>query len=1222
MGLAQAIKGSANTYGVLLVSYSSSRTVVDDLRHDISRIGMGRNDDLKNVTTEFVKFLNNKGFSPLEICSKLSIVARDFHLGSEGESGTITTIEKFVVSNQTAAARSVLVRDGVDVIQQRGQRNSQAIIDKLVQDGIQLQVTPSNLQVDLSRYSKWLMEINANFLIQVLNLRMPVTAANLSLRLMDSDKEPNNFGRLSKNLKEYHEWHRLTNDRSWRDTTDIFRAFLQSPKMIVVGGPGSGKSTLLRHIAYYFSERGEGVLKVSLRQVSQLFQQGKSFDESLVISSCDGFRFGVVNFAANIQILLADGLDEADPNRASIANLLDKWVMANPTRKAIITTRPVGHYSSWFTEWQHWEVMPLSSDEIKSVVDVVEEQRQKTTSSLSSLDKEAFLQQVQASPVSQVGAKSPQLLTFILALYLSGKDISGSRYQLLIRIIRLVRDHPIDDRIYPADVDKSFLQTVICHLGWILQNKQLLDSEDIVDEVLRSMPNDLAHSYVTRQVVESCFRLWESYGLIERVSAGIESTWTFIHLSLQSVCAAQYLAQQSESLISDWVIEHHNDPKNLDTLTLLGGTSVASLVIETLLASGDPADPINTSAFRAADLIAESSSPDSNIQELTLTALEGHISSNVPSVAYKVGRALTPLAKINPAIVSSVAKGLLNHGQIWTRMVASQLLLASGDIYVDKVALLATLESFCENPMRYKIESSRFRLTDFMYVQILLDAFTYILNQPDREKHLPLLLRVYKSKKFGSYGAEQLGAQIRPFLTNAQWKELDPQASNGLNWNLLSTAVDAALRFFLETLYQACNRLCEDTSRWIADPLLASIAKLWWLLDIDSQLEFTDLPYTIKESALVELLTGIIKLTGVSPDQLKADLEEVIGKLGKGYFSLTAQFPKPKLLPDQVPVNWSNVDFLLLNQELIVEGMYCPVFFVVNWATEFAARLPDKTAIDAKFRDVLLHAEGYALPCVADLGGTVWPKNEWLNLMSTRIRTKPSEHCEHVLKTITDNRSFLSSLEFTGLIRSALESKIASLVSTAVEIIDKLEIIDEVAIDVRTVYAYWSLNGPMYPEGGGVVSENPAAKLLAISAKNRLVQYDDLIAALQVKRRDCHDVVYDILCNWLPKGFVTFEMIIVDLQNGRLSSLFLSKLSHSERGFCYQNREIITDWIKQVIINNVQYDRGIAIQLLCDGWIDSATTENILRPLLESADVALRQAAYDGLGQIAKSANL
>src|SRR5215213_4230061 len=83
---ARGLDSDPNLRAVLMVDSSSSGTIKDDLRSDIVRLGMGRTDNLKPISSEFLELLEQNGIaSNAALFNRLRIIVKDLENGMDGQ---------------------------------------------------------------------------------------------------------------------------------------------------------------------------------------------------------------------------------------------------------------------------------------------------------------------------------------------------------------------------------------------------------------------------------------------------------------------------------------------------------------------------------------------------------------------------------------------------------------------------------------------------------------------------------------------------------------------------------------------------------------------------------------------------------------------------------------------------------------------------------------------------------------------------------------------------------------------------------------------------------------------------------------------------------------------------------------------------------------------------------------------------------------------------------
>lgn len=126
--LYSSLRSNPTLYCVLLVDTSSSKTIREDLRHDIERLSMGRSDDLKQITTELLDRIRQIGDLDYGLFTRLRIVHLD--LTESACRSSITGVLGSLLGPDSNAnvAWTTLESDALALISSRGNRDRPSLI--------------------------------------------------------------------------------------------------------------------------------------------------------------------------------------------------------------------------------------------------------------------------------------------------------------------------------------------------------------------------------------------------------------------------------------------------------------------------------------------------------------------------------------------------------------------------------------------------------------------------------------------------------------------------------------------------------------------------------------------------------------------------------------------------------------------------------------------------------------------------------------------------------------------------------------------------------------------------------------------------------------------------------------------------------------------------------------------------------------------------------------
>lgn len=539
-------------------------------------------------------------------------------------------------------------------------------------------------------YRQWILKSYETFFVPGLNIRLPIQEAWDELLIDVFPDASSGSESLARQISRYHEWERLAeNARRNSDVYDADAVLIAKQLLVIIGGPGSGKSTLGRRLIVWATNKGALAIRVSLARVGGLLRQGTSFDNALMAVALDGSGIpedvGKVVLASP-DYLIADGLDESDPNRAEMANHLATWASGHPNCHICVMTRPVGHTASLLPGFSHAELLPLNDTAIgdfaaKLIAAKVDDPalREHASSEFTRL----VVDNKEERRVASIAARNPLLLSFLLALFLDGKSLTNRRAKLFEQIIDLIRRSPMSDRASTVEIDVAVAERVIEVAAWHLINSPDIDLKSLSDEVARDVGIQFGRPPLeARRLAEQGLKLWEEHRLIERLTLGQTEAYTFVHLNLQEYLVGLYISHMKDDDLRSWLSEMRREVRWRQPILLGSGAGAANRIVPLLLEFDEPTDLTSTEAMIAASCLSEAGHLTEQLAEQVTTKLRHRLTSNIPLVAIEAGEGLRQLAPLAPEIVSSITADLLEHEQEWTRLAAFTACLAAGAQYV------------------------------------------------------------------------------------------------------------------------------------------------------------------------------------------------------------------------------------------------------------------------------------------------------------------------------------------------------------------------------------------------------------------------------------------------------------------------------------------------------------------------------------------------------------
>ena len=149
LSLARGLDGDSSLRCALLVDHATSRAVRDELRLDIDRLGQGRSDRLRPITSEFLGRLQAEGIVPEQsVLRRLSVVVADLGDRSEGESAALVLLSEAVDGAGILTAWTAFREDGMRLTETAGRRDATALWNLLEAHGVRARAGPPLAQLE------------------------------------------------------------------------------------------------------------------------------------------------------------------------------------------------------------------------------------------------------------------------------------------------------------------------------------------------------------------------------------------------------------------------------------------------------------------------------------------------------------------------------------------------------------------------------------------------------------------------------------------------------------------------------------------------------------------------------------------------------------------------------------------------------------------------------------------------------------------------------------------------------------------------------------------------------------------------------------------------------------------------------------------------------------------------------------------------------------------
>ena len=583
-----------------------------------------------------------------------------------------------VDEQQAKAAWNLLVQAGHELISERGQYDATSLVRFIQRESAHtIHLRASLLPVATNRYQAWLSANTATFRIPgPTGKSLPITTAWAELHVLSrQDAAPQRD--VEELLKHYHEWERIAS----RADEDGYRAKDVAEieyRVVITGGPGAGKSTLCRKLAHDLTDLEEVVMWIDLPAFASRIQRSTNIKTALVDTSTDGFD-------APFEV-----------REALLAQALQRWATDHPFTRIVITSRPIGYETAYFPEWEHYDLMPFTKDQIQSSS---WELIQALASDPTTVEQEVarFQEQLKEDHIASLAARNPLLLGFLIQLSLEGEDLAQQRAGLYEQILNLWRkSHPQGRNWQVPQLDGLLAWRSLELIGWSLLSTEKGPAARSHDQLVQQLSQQLAHEMGTRPLnvsatANDCLHFWHERGVVDRFQVGHQEVYTFVHATFHDYAAGRYLASLNLSEIQKWVQNKYRDARWREPILLAAGCGAVEVVVEILLEIGAENEQTASILLFAAAALAESpTAPDKLIRSVADLLISCLTSSN-PALAYEVAERGGSLIKRMPDVFAPLLRPLFRHPQLWTRLDALYLALEAKEIVIDAEELEAFL---------------------------------------------------------------------------------------------------------------------------------------------------------------------------------------------------------------------------------------------------------------------------------------------------------------------------------------------------------------------------------------------------------------------------------------------------------------------------------------------------------------------------------------------------
>ena len=561
-----------------------------------------------------------------------------------------------------------------------------------------------------SQYQSWLSANTATFHVPgPSGVSLPIDAAWSELHVL-SGQEMAAQQDIEELLRRYHEWEVFAShaDREGYNAKDVAEI---GYRVVITGGPGAGKSTLCRKLAHDLTDLDEVVLWIDLPSLANRIQGRINITTALIDIATNGFDAPFEEreaLLAEADCLIADGLDECGDLVVAVAEALQRWSTAHSFIRVVLTSRPIGYETTYFPKWEHYSLMPFTQSQVQS-----SSQRliQALAPDATTVEKKVFRfqEQLEDNRVASLAARNPLLLGFLIQLSLQGEALAQQRADLYEQILNLWRVSLPQSRIWQvSQLDVLLAWRSLELIGWFLLLSEKGQKAYSHDQLVQQMSQQLMQEMDIRLLQASatastCLQFWHERGVLDRIQIGDQAVYTFVHATFNEYAAGRYLARLSPSEIQQWVRSKYHDTRWREPILLTAGCGQVEVIARTLLEIDAEDEQATSVLLFAAAVLAESPTVPDTLTRLVINRLIARLTSTNPPLAYEVAEQGTSLVKKVPYLFVPLLQPLFAHHQIWTRLAATDLALASGSERVE----IEILEQLLKDVMRDPISSMK-----------------------------------------------------------------------------------------------------------------------------------------------------------------------------------------------------------------------------------------------------------------------------------------------------------------------------------------------------------------------------------------------------------------------------------------------------------------------------------------------------------------------------------
>ncbi|CAH0496010.1 NACHT domain-containing NTPase [Novosphingobium sp. CECT 9465] len=1203
--LADGLSKGDIAFGVLAVCPNSSQTLRRFLARDIRRLGDGLTEGMSAIGLELVAKLEVAGIDPQNICCRLRLVTVSALSGADAASIDAAKADLGQLCerrDQIDNAWLALEADADALIERRGRRDLTSLVRCLRARQIALKAdTFAGPVILLERVTHWNFEAHTTF--SIIGCRKPLQidhdwlALVAVVRTTPADPAMDGEFSLADALKAYHGWERLSRDRDSQTVNpETLGRFIK--RVVVVAGPGLGKSTMLKRIVRRYSEDGVPVLRVRLATVAASMRAGMTFEEAVFRHGLDGSGLSVEEVRRagwSNWLLLGDGLDECGDLQHEVADGVERFAKGYPDSRILVTTRPVGYRAGHFSEWRHYDLVPLEPSEaprhVASLLAALSDGREEAKWS------KLVAEQLKNKEICEIVGRTPLLLGMAAAVLASGQTLGTTRETLFEQIFALVDDIPRRSVSKPAP--EAVLNRSLDILAWHLTGQPLLPCPEVERLCATDLAAETGDPFLRAiSIVQAAIAYWEDTGLIERVGAGTIRVYGFIHKSLGEFAAARHLCWLQGLSQQQALQQCMSDSAWNEVLRFAGLRGPAEEIAAQIAGLPKSSPDLAEKLAYGARLLAEV--PDrisAHTRERLLASVFDLIGDNREPKASRLGKSLIVIARHFPEDVAPQAAGIRHAPPVWARLVAWNCLVAAGPKFYDVDDLIDAIEPAISAGC-IGMETSlgggmvlRGGEAGDLTSELAIAAALAIVARCERSDAEAVISKIFNLIARHNY---DFAKRARELIGREGWNvSIEHERNTFMGFDLGDDWDKAQLRgdqFVLDALAgdEVEEAEFDDFTRLLNLSAFVQMSNM-------SEVPASDVwawSRLFDPAPATHVLQVFAAISGIDPVFLRSEA-------ARAKYILRASYQKPvsQRWPYRLLHLLENVDpptpawQIARNQEVDMIKIEAAVHHPSQWIVWMAANLLehclDEPSLEACVERLYREGEGFALAAGAGIAGELRPQSR-ITLTMSQLARPLRRGSQYLFNGLIKWRALLTrelmSVLETGLFAVEVESACAA--ADLVEHLAERDPDSFTAMGATNIidrsWQHWLAHEKPYPTGSGAIPRSPRATLA-----RALILLGEEDKVLTLSRSDSRSDVKDV-------GKAQFRKVIIassEAFDGFLAEIESAKLSPHELGEVLRDKPDLSgeqiDRIEQMLRSPSDRLRFNAMAILNDHYLSA-----------------------------------